>query len=82
MNVSPLSRVILVVGIGAGFEAFLWWVLRRAFRTGVISHQGGTFRRDEDPFNYWFLVTTAVICFVLLAIGTVYLTILMFQNPR
>lgn len=42
MNVSPLSRVILVVGIGAGFEAFLWWVLRRAFRTGVISHQGGT----------------------------------------
>jgi hypothetical protein len=52
-------RLLAAVCVIATVTVYWARSLYRAFRDGTISTRFGKFRRDKDPSNYWFSVSTS-----------------------
>lgn len=64
-----LHQLLAVVVLGVSGAGLWGRTLFRAFRTGTVSYGGRSFRRNDDAFNYWFVMTTGVVALLLFTIS-------------
>jgi len=64
-----LHQLLAVALLGVAVAGLWGRTLFRAFRTGTVSYGGRSFRRNDEPFNYWFVMTTGVVGLMLFIIS-------------
>lgn len=65
----PLHKLFAIALLGVAIAGLWGRMLFRAFRSGSVSRGGHSYRRNAEPFNYWFVMTTGVVFLVLFIIS-------------
>jgi predicted kinase len=76
-----LPQFVGVAALSAAVEVVWARLLYRAFRTGTISDRAGdVLRRDKEPFNYWFVMSTSALFLLGFVISTIAMCVSAFAR--